>query len=141
MYELFSLSELCARIYDGRYFDPSTRTAISAVWQLAEPASGTAPRLLYTQARPFASARFNCVLSGVRDTLWGPDGTGGVDTDPVLPGTSCAPNTNKRVLKVHWKGLRRLQSVKNATTRCKKVSDWEARFGFFAIVTNSGTRT
>ncbi|CAE7818506.1 argG [Symbiodinium sp. CCMP2456] len=29
------------QIYDGRYFDPSTRTAINAVWQLAEPASGT----------------------------------------------------------------------------------------------------
>ncbi|CAK9086289.1 unnamed protein product, partial [Durusdinium trenchii] len=28
-------------IYDGRYFDPSTRAAINAVWQLAEPANGT----------------------------------------------------------------------------------------------------
>merc|ERR1711870_224404 len=25
----------------GRYFDPSTRTAVSAIWQLAEPADGT----------------------------------------------------------------------------------------------------
>jgi len=29
------------QIYDGRYFDPSTRAAISAIWQLAEPADGT----------------------------------------------------------------------------------------------------
>merc|ERR1711988_1004313 len=29
------------QIYDGRYFDPSTRAAITAIWQLAEPASGT----------------------------------------------------------------------------------------------------
>ena len=32
------------QIYDGRYFDPSTRAAINAVWQLAEPASGTVKR-------------------------------------------------------------------------------------------------
>jgi len=29
------------QIYDGRYFDPSTRTAINAIWELAEPATGT----------------------------------------------------------------------------------------------------
>jgi len=29
------------QIYDGRYFDPSTRVAISGLWQLAEPACGT----------------------------------------------------------------------------------------------------
>merc|ERR1712056_24325 len=28
------------QIYDGRYFDPSTRAAITAIWQLAEPANG-----------------------------------------------------------------------------------------------------
>merc|ERR1719321_2649743 len=35
------------QIYDGRYFDPSTRAAISAIWQLAEPASGTVKIGLY----------------------------------------------------------------------------------------------
>jgi argininosuccinate synthase len=29
------------QIYDGRYFDPSTRAALTAIWQLAEPADGT----------------------------------------------------------------------------------------------------
>merc|ERR1712050_470865 len=29
------------QIYDGRYFDPSTRAALNAIWQLAEPATGT----------------------------------------------------------------------------------------------------
>merc|ERR1711976_447842 len=29
------------QIYDGRYFDPSTRAAISAIWQLAGPANVT----------------------------------------------------------------------------------------------------
>jgi len=29
------------QIYDGRYFDPSTRAAIGAIWQLADPATGT----------------------------------------------------------------------------------------------------
>merc|ERR1712206_67199 len=29
------------QIYDGRYFDPSTRAAVSSIWQLAEPANGT----------------------------------------------------------------------------------------------------
>jgi len=42
------LSEHVAdQIYDGRYFDPSTRAAISAIWQLAEPASGTVKIGLY----------------------------------------------------------------------------------------------
>jgi argininosuccinate synthase len=35
------------QIYDGRYFDPSTRAAIGAVWQLAEPANGTVKLGLY----------------------------------------------------------------------------------------------
>jgi len=34
-------SHVSDQIYDGRYFDPSTRAAISAIWQLAEPADGT----------------------------------------------------------------------------------------------------
>jgi argininosuccinate synthase len=29
------------QIYDGRYFDPSTRVAINAIWELAKPANGT----------------------------------------------------------------------------------------------------
>lgn len=29
------------QIYDGRYFDPSTRAALTAIWQLADPADGT----------------------------------------------------------------------------------------------------
>merc|ERR1712003_591102 len=29
------------QIYDGRYFDPSTRAAVAAIWQLAAPADGT----------------------------------------------------------------------------------------------------
>merc|ERR1711865_452514 len=35
------------QIYDGRYFDPSTRAALTAVWQLAEPADGTEKLELY----------------------------------------------------------------------------------------------
>jgi argininosuccinate synthase len=35
------------QIYDGRYFDPSTRVAINAIWQLAEPADGTVKVELY----------------------------------------------------------------------------------------------
>jgi len=35
------------QIYDGRYFDPSTRAAIGGIWQLAEPASGTVKIGLY----------------------------------------------------------------------------------------------
>eukprot|EP00668_Euglena_longa_P011197 GGOE01013580.1.p1 GENE.GGOE01013580.1~~GGOE01013580.1.p1 ORF type:complete len:428 (-),score=88.80 GGOE01013580.1:238-1521(-) len=36
------LSGLVAdQIYDGRYFDPATRAAVAAIWQLAEPATGT----------------------------------------------------------------------------------------------------
>merc|ERR1711933_234079 len=35
-----SLSKHVAdQIYDGRYFDPSTRAAVGAIWQLAEPAT------------------------------------------------------------------------------------------------------
>jgi len=44
----FQLSRHIAdQIYDGRYFDPSTRVAINAIWQLAEPASGTVKLGLY----------------------------------------------------------------------------------------------
>mmetsp|Transcript_46439 Transcript_46439/g.85053 ORF Transcript_46439/g.85053 Transcript_46439/m.85053 type:complete len:434 (+) Transcript_46439:73-1374(+) len=35
------------QIYDGRYFDPSTRVAINAIWQLAEPAKGKVKVGLY----------------------------------------------------------------------------------------------
>eukprot|EP00933_Yihiella_yeosuensis_P017850 TRINITY_DN14845_c0_g1_i1.p1 TRINITY_DN14845_c0_g1~~TRINITY_DN14845_c0_g1_i1.p1 ORF type:complete len:435 (-),score=93.30 TRINITY_DN14845_c0_g1_i1:133-1437(-) len=35
------------QIYDGRYFDPSTRAAVNGVWQLAEPATGTVKLGLY----------------------------------------------------------------------------------------------
>lgn len=35
------------QIYDGRYFDPSTRAAIHALWQLVEPATGTVKVGLY----------------------------------------------------------------------------------------------
>lgn len=35
------------QIYDGRYFDPSTRAAITAVWELAAPATGTVKLGLY----------------------------------------------------------------------------------------------
>merc|ERR1719499_1486330 len=35
------------QIYDGRYFDPSTRVAINAVWELAKPATGTVKLGLY----------------------------------------------------------------------------------------------
>eukprot|EP00418_Pyrodinium_bahamense_P014728 CAMPEP_0179124522 /NCGR_PEP_ID=MMETSP0796-20121207/58850_1 /TAXON_ID=73915 /ORGANISM="Pyrodinium bahamense, Strain pbaha01" /LENGTH=157 /DNA_ID=CAMNT_0020823189 /DNA_START=1 /DNA_END=471 /DNA_ORIENTATION=+ len=35
------------QIYDGRYFDPSTRAAINAIWQLVEPANGTVKLGLY----------------------------------------------------------------------------------------------
>eukprot|EP00746_Dinoflagellata_sp_MGD_P000649 gnl/MRDRNA2_/MRDRNA2_101164_c0_seq1.p1 gnl/MRDRNA2_/MRDRNA2_101164_c0~~gnl/MRDRNA2_/MRDRNA2_101164_c0_seq1.p1 ORF type:complete len:445 (-),score=90.40 gnl/MRDRNA2_/MRDRNA2_101164_c0_seq1:309-1643(-) len=42
------LSKLVAdQIYDGRYFDPATRAAITAIWQLAEPAIGTVKIGLY----------------------------------------------------------------------------------------------
>jgi len=35
------------QIYDGRYFDPSTRVAIGAIWELAQPANGTVKIGLY----------------------------------------------------------------------------------------------
>merc|ERR1719291_395550 len=35
------------QIYDGRYFDPSTRVAINAIWDLAAPAKGTVKLGLY----------------------------------------------------------------------------------------------
>jgi|EP00427_Karlodinium_veneficum_P028092 argininosuccinate synthase len=34
-------SHIADQIYDGRYFDPSTRVAINAIWELATPATGT----------------------------------------------------------------------------------------------------
>lgn len=34
-------SHIADQIYDGRYFDPSTRVAINAIWDLAKPANGT----------------------------------------------------------------------------------------------------
>merc|ERR1711972_970643 len=43
------------KTYDGRYFDPSTRVAISAVWQLAEPAKGTVKLGLYKGHASFLS--------------------------------------------------------------------------------------
>jgi len=43
------------QIYDGRYFDPSTRVAIGAVWQLAEPAKGTVKLGMYKGHSHFLS--------------------------------------------------------------------------------------
>merc|ERR1712232_1474445 len=43
------------QIYDGRYFDPSTRAAISAIWQLAEPANGTVKIEMYKGNMHFLS--------------------------------------------------------------------------------------
>merc|ERR1711979_163910 len=43
------------QIYDGRYFDPSTRTAIAAIWQLAEAADGTVKIGLYKGHMHFLS--------------------------------------------------------------------------------------
>merc|ERR1712099_218754 len=43
------------QIYDGRYFDPSTRTAIAAIWQLAEPSDGTVKISLYKGHMHFLS--------------------------------------------------------------------------------------
>jgi len=40
-------SHVSDQIYDGRYFDPSTRAAINAIWQLADPATGTVKLGLY----------------------------------------------------------------------------------------------
>merc|ERR1719321_1752199 len=40
-------SHVADQMYDGRYFDPSTRAAITAIWQLAEPANGTVKLGLY----------------------------------------------------------------------------------------------
>jgi argininosuccinate synthase len=34
-------THIADQIYDGRYFDPSTRVAINAIWDLATPATGT----------------------------------------------------------------------------------------------------
>jgi len=40
-------SHISDQMYDGRYFDPSTRASLTAVWQLAEPANGTIKLGLY----------------------------------------------------------------------------------------------
>jgi argininosuccinate synthase len=34
-------THIADQIYDGRYFDPSTRVAVNAIWELAIPATGT----------------------------------------------------------------------------------------------------
>mmetsp|Transcript_86599 Transcript_86599/g.187272 ORF Transcript_86599/g.187272 Transcript_86599/m.187272 type:complete len:433 (+) Transcript_86599:89-1387(+) len=43
------------QIYDGRYFDPSTRCAVNACWQLAEPATGTVKMGLFKGTMSFLS--------------------------------------------------------------------------------------
>merc|ERR1712039_359574 len=43
------------QIYDGRYFDPSTRAAVAAIWQLAEPANGTVKIQLFKGNMHFLS--------------------------------------------------------------------------------------
>jgi argininosuccinate synthase len=43
------------QVYDGRYFDPSTRVAINACWQLAEPANGVVKVELYKGNMHFLS--------------------------------------------------------------------------------------
>jgi len=48
-------SHISEQIYDGRYFDPSTRAAIRAIWQLAEPANGTVKLGLYKGHMAFLS--------------------------------------------------------------------------------------
>jgi len=48
-------SHISDQIYDGRYFDPSTRTAINAIWQLAEPADGVVKLGLYKGHMNFLS--------------------------------------------------------------------------------------
>mmetsp|Transcript_3751 Transcript_3751/g.7561 ORF Transcript_3751/g.7561 Transcript_3751/m.7561 type:complete len:369 (+) Transcript_3751:1-1107(+) len=48
-------SHVSDQIYDGRYFDPSTRAAITAIWQLAEPADGTVKLGLYKGHMDFLS--------------------------------------------------------------------------------------
>jgi len=40
-------SHVADQIYDGRYFDPSTRVAIGAIWELAKPANATLQVGLY----------------------------------------------------------------------------------------------
>jgi len=47
------------QIYDGRYFDPSTRVAINAVWEFAKPATGTVKLGLYRGHTHFLSLT-NC---------------------------------------------------------------------------------
>jgi len=57
--ELFKTlaSHVSNQIYDGRYFDPSTRAAVNAVWQLAEPANGTVKMGLYKGHMLFLSLK------------------------------------------------------------------------------------
>mmetsp|Transcript_39771 Transcript_39771/g.93698 ORF Transcript_39771/g.93698 Transcript_39771/m.93698 type:complete len:437 (-) Transcript_39771:200-1510(-) len=45
------------QIYDGRYFDPSTRVAINAVWELAKPASGKVKVGMYKGHMHFLSLK------------------------------------------------------------------------------------
>jgi len=45
------------QIYDGRYFDPSTRCAVNGCWQLAEPANGTVSMGLYKGHMAFLSLK------------------------------------------------------------------------------------
>merc|ERR1711865_266878 len=57
--ELFKTlaSHVSNQIYDGRYFDPSTRAAVNAIWQLAEPANGTVKMGLYKGHMLFLSLK------------------------------------------------------------------------------------
>jgi len=48
-------THIADQIYDGRYFDPSTRVAINAVWELAQPAMGTVRMGLYKGHMHFLS--------------------------------------------------------------------------------------
>lgn len=40
-------SHVSEQLYDGRYFDPSTRVAIGGIWELVKPANGTVKLGLY----------------------------------------------------------------------------------------------
>jgi len=51
----FLSTHVSDQVYDGRYFDPSTRCAINAVWELAEPAKGTVKLGLYKGHMNFLS--------------------------------------------------------------------------------------
>ncbi|CAE8650628.1 unnamed protein product, partial [Polarella glacialis] len=51
----FLSTHVSDQVYDGRYFGPSTRCAINAVWELAEPAKGTVKLGLYKGHMNFLS--------------------------------------------------------------------------------------